>query len=134
MMQLVREMGRQNQEQMLALAAELRKPTELEQKKLDEEKASQLKRVQMAIAVAKAQEDQDAITQAACTHTRTDGVTCFYGQVNSNGHCVPKCSRCGLQTSPIKATDQERINGIQLQQRGNVTRESLENWARARAN
>lgn len=134
MMQLVREMGRQNQEQLIALAAELRKPTELEQKKLDEEKASHLKRSENAVRAAQAQEQQMAILQANCTHTRNDGVTCFIGQVNSNGYCVPVCTRCGVQTSPIRATDQERINGIQLQQRGNVTRESLENWARQRAN
>lgn len=134
MMQLVREMGRQNQEQLVALAAELRKPTEMEQKKLDEEKASQLKRSLNAIAAAKAQDAERSIRQANCTHTRKDGVTCFVGQVNSDGYCVPFCTRCECTTSPIRATDQERINGIQLQQRGNVTRESLENWARARAN
>lgn len=133
MMQLIKAMGEQNKEQLIALAAELRKPTELEQKKLDEEKVSQLKRAEMAIAVARAQAEQDAITQSNCTHTRHDGVSCFIGQVNSDGYCIPFCTRCRLTTSPIKANDQERVNGIQLQQRGGVTRESLENWARQRA-
>lgn len=133
-MQLIRELNKQNQENLLALAAEMRKPSELEQKKIDEEKASQLKRSLNAIAAAKASDEEKAIHQASCTHTRKDGVTRFMGQVNSNGYCVPFCSECRLTTSPIRATDQERINGIQLQQRGNVTRESLENWARQRAN
>lgn len=118
---LIEQMGRQNSESTMALAAELRKPTELEQKKLDEEKTALLKRAEMAVNAAKAKEQEDSRRQGSCAHEDGNGITCFNGQVASDGRWIVECSRCHLPAPKIKATDQERLNGIGLRSWKNVT-------------
>lgn len=123
---LIEQMGKQNSDSTLALAAELRKPTEMEQKKLDEEHKSLRKRMEMAVNAAKQKERQDTAKQATCPHKDRNGITCFNGQVTSDGRWAVFCNRCGLNAPRIKATHEEQMSGINLRSWENMTFEGLQ--------
>lgn len=123
---LIEQMGKQNSDAAIALAAELRKPTELEQKKLDEEKSALVKRAEMAVNAAKAQEKVLKAKQSTCVHRDKNGITTFNGQVTSDGRWAYICSRCQLPAPRIKATDSERLNGVNIREWENVSYEGLQ--------
>lgn len=132
--QLTESQGKQNRETLLQLTESLRKPTELEQKKLDEEKESVRKRTINAVAAAKEGERITLVTQANCTHMqgnngRSDGITTFGGQVNSNGYWIARCQKCDMKSLPIKATTQELQGGVNLRTWQHVTLEGLNRLA-----
>ena len=135
--ELIAQMQAGNTETLRSLASELRKPTELEQKKLDDDKASQLRRAQMAISAAKMKERQDNALIAQCRsenggHANDNGGTRFRAQVNSNGYYVPLCMKCHLQLPPIKATAEEIQNGVMLGQYKTLTEDQLIQLAKFR--
>lgn len=132
--QLLETQGEQTRETLLQLTESLRKPTELEQKKLDQEKESIRKRTINAVNAAKEGERIIAVTQANCTHMqgnngRSDGITTFGGQVNSNGYWVPMCHKCSITGLPVKATSQELQGGVNLRSWQHVTLEGLNRLA-----
>ena len=127
-LEMVQMLIKQMQEGNRELAAELRKPTELEQKKLDDERESRIKRAQQSIAAAKQKERMDLALQAQCrseNHARPDGVTRFRAQVNSNGFFVPVCLKCHIELPPVKATPEEIQNGVMLGNYRGITEEAL---------
>ncbi len=123
---LIEQMGKQNAESTLSLAAELRKPTDMEQKKLDDERLSLQKRALMAVQAAKQKDAQDNAKRAVCPHKDRNGITCFNGQVTSDGRWAVFCNRCGLPAPRIKATQEERMSGINIRSWENLTFEGLE--------
>lgn len=132
--QLLETQGEQTRETLLQLTESLRKPTELEQKKLDEEKESIRKRTINAVNAAKEGERMTMVKQANCNHMqgnngKTDGITTFGGQVNSDGYFVARCAKCYITTLPIKATAGELQGGISLRSWQNVTYEGLNRLA-----
>lgn len=129
---LIEQMGKQNTESTIALAAELRKPTEMEQKKLDEEKAKTLKQIEMSVNATKEKDIQDKRKRDGCPHEDGNGITCFNGQVTTGGRWAVFCNRCGTPCPPIKATDSERLNGIGLRTWKNVTLAGLDQLYRQR--
>ena len=112
-------------EQNRLLVAELRKPTDMEQKKLDDERLSLQKRAMMAVQAAKQKEAQDNAKRASCPHKDRNGITCFNGQVTSDGRWAVFCNRCGLPSPRIKATAEERMSGINIRSWENLTYEGL---------
>jgi hypothetical protein len=131
---LLSQLGENQKETLIALAAELRKPTEIEQKKLDEEKESIRKRTINAVAAAREGERITLVKQSNCNHMqgnngKTDGISTFGGQVNSNGYWVARCGKCFVQTLPIKATTQELQGGVNLRSWQNVSLEGLNRLA-----
>jgi hypothetical protein len=126
--ELILQMQAGNTEQLKQLAAELRKPTDLEQKKLDDERAALIRRQQQSVTAAKQQAAIVAANQAACAaegHANERGGTRFRGQVNSNGYWIPVCMKCGLQGKPVKATSDEAASGVMLGQWKGINYESL---------
>lgn len=124
-LELVTKMGEQNRESQLGLAAELRKPTDMEQKKLDDERESLRKRALMAVAAAKESDRIVKAKQASCPHKDRNGITCFNGQV-SGGRWAVLCNRCQLPAPAIKATHEEQMSGINLRSWENVSYEGLQ--------
>ena len=109
-------MSQDSQNNMAKMALELRKPTELEQKKLDEEHNQLMKRASMSVEMARQQEAQQSAVQAQCPHKDKLGDPTFWGQVNSDGYVQPFCSRCGLKTPSWKATPDQIANGVLIRQ------------------
>jgi hypothetical protein len=109
-------MSKESQTNMATMALELRKPTVLEQKKLDEEHAQLMKRASMSVEVARQKEATEKAVQAQCPHKDKLGDPTFWGQVNSDGRVQPFCSRCGLKTDPWKATPDQISNGVLIRQ------------------
>lgn len=109
-------MSQASQENVGRIALELRKPTEIEQRKLDEEHAQLVKRAAMSVEMARQQEATQGAVQAMCPHKDKLGDPTFWGQVNSDGHVQPFCSRCGLKTDRFKATPDQIANGVLIRQ------------------
>ena len=110
-------MSQDSQGNMAKMALELRKPTELEQKKLDEEHNQLMKRASMSVEVARQKEARhESAMQAQCPHKDKLGDPTFWGQVNSDGRVQPFCSRCGLKTPSWKATPDQIANGVLIRQ------------------
>lgn len=122
---LIEQMGKQNSDATLALAESLRKPTDMEQKKLDDDRESLRKRAMMAVAAAKESDRIIKHKQATCPHKDRNGITCFNGQV-SGGRWAVLCNRCHLAAPKIKATHEESMSGINLRSWENVSYEGLE--------
>lgn len=127
LMSKITEMQAANAAQTLELVESLRKPTELEQKKLDEDKDKVIKQHAMSVKIAAQQERMKRNKEAACNHSNKDG-TLFRAQLNSDGYFIPICIRCQKQTSPIKAAAGRQA--IEMHQWNGVTPEALENMAK----
>lgn len=129
---LVAQLGEQQKETLIELAAQLRKPTELEQRKLDQERDSIRKRAEMSVAAAKQHDLQQGAKQSRCPHADKNGITTFVSQVYGDGFWKPFCARCQLQLPAIKATHEEEMGGINLRTWENVTEAGLRQLAQIR--
>lgn len=130
------ELMQQNSDNTIALAEALRKPTELEQKKLDEERDARIKRHAMSVEIAQRKQGMDAALQAQCRsegHANPNGGTRFRAQVNSDGFFVPVCLKCHIQLPKVKATADEIQNGVMLGQYKNLTEDALINLSKYRS-
>ena len=125
--ELIAQMQAGNTEQMRTLAAELRKPTDLEQKKIDDEVNQRVRRQAMAIKIAQQEEAMRFRRQNSCSHMNKDG-TLFRAQVNSDGTFTPMCIRCSTTTPPIKAAAGRQVVEMHMWQ--GVTVETLKNMAK----
>lgn len=127
LMERFKEMMQANADNTQQLAESLRKPTELEQKKLDEEKEQRIRRHQMSIKIAQQEEAMKARKEAACSHANKDGHL-WRAQVNSDGRFIPRCQRCGKTTSPIVAAAGR--TAVEMHLWAGVNVETLENMAK----
>ena len=130
LMEKFQAMMQQNADNTLVLAETLRKPTELEQAKLDKEKEQLQKRAKMSIEAARQKEVADQRKISACRaegHKDKNGDTRFRAQINSNGYYVPLCQKCQIQTRPIKAAPGQTAVG--MHEWKGVTEETLNNMA-----
>lgn len=124
--------------QLKEFAAELRKPTAREQKKLDEEEARVVRTQNERLALAKAQIDAKAANARACGHIRVHpgtGVTkhLWRAQVHTPAgqtpYFVPTCQGCLTQTGRIPATTDMLRDGVNLDQYPMLTEQDLRKWA-----
>jgi hypothetical protein len=115
---------------MTHLISESKKPSELDQKKLDEE---QRRRVISAKARADeafrtAEEKRQQI--AFCKHRRPDDKHTFQGHVCSDGFIRGTCVRCPYEFGPIKATEDQMKEGggVNLHMVPDLTAAKLDAW------
>lgn len=106
LMQMFREMLRDNREGMIEAIQELKKPSAEEQEKADAEKRQLLEQTMRRVEAAMAQAEEIAARQESCGHVMPNGQTNFRGQVNSNGWAHVFCSHCH-KTYDFQATDIE---------------------------
>src|SRR5579859_6556502 len=114
-----------------SVVAELKKPSELEQKKLDEEQ-----RRRVVSAKARAEESRRTAEEkrqqiAACKHQRPDERHTFVGQVCSDGFIRGTCVRCPYEFGPIKATEEQIKSGVNLNLLPDLTAAKLDAWTSA---
>lgn len=113
---------------MAGVVQELKKPTEIEtfryeqeKKKVEEERWRQMKAAQQAAEEAKREEAARRGAQDLCTHKREDNTTALAGQVNSDGYVRFMCTRCFKIMPKVKAPDEWKINGVQTQAAADVS-------------
>jgi hypothetical protein len=119
------------QAQMLAAVAEMRKPSESEQRKLDEEAKRRATIALMSARAAKMEEEQTARMQATCQHSKPDGTTAFIAQVNSDSCYRPYCPYCKYISRPIRAQEWQKAEGLNLRKMKGLTIPMLERMADA---
>jgi hypothetical protein len=130
---LFKQMQESSNANLIEAIKELKKPNELEQKKLNEEK-ERLRR-ESEIRVDQARRDEEFRTQAqkACAHKKRDGNSSFGGQVNSDGYVRFVCTQCFLIAPEVKAPDEWIRSGVNAQDPDNafmkqLTLKQIEAW------
>jgi hypothetical protein len=96
---------------LTAAISEMKKPTDLEQAKIDEDKR---RRERLARASAEAARREAAETRgriAACQHRREDEKHTFHGHICSDGYIRGGCLRCEFEFGPVTATQAQRDSG-----------------------
>jgi hypothetical protein len=116
---------------MTTLVTEMKKPSELEQKKLEDEQ-----RRRVVSAKARAEESRRTAEEkrqqiAACKHQRPDERHTFVGQVCSDGFIRGTCVRCPYEFGPIKATEEQTKSGVNLNLLPDLTAAKLDAWTSA---
>jgi len=94
LMQMFREMLRDNREGMIEAIQELKKPSAEEQEKAALEKAQLLEQTMRRVDAAMAQAAELEERKKSCAHQMPNGQTNFRGQVCSNGWAHVFCSYC----------------------------------------
>lgn len=129
----------QLQEILKTVIAEVRKPTELEQKKLDKEHSQEQKmlkqRVMLQTAEAKARESRRANCAHGTVHPGNNSFKhSWAGQIHSpageHPYIIPTCQQCQTQTSKIYVNPATIIDGAGLDRYPSLTVDSLEAWAK----
>jgi hypothetical protein len=128
----------QLQELMKTMIQEMKKPTEVEQAKLDAEakklKAQQDKRLELQ----KAEVTRRVTLKAKCPHGTTHPGTgafshAWRAQVNTPAgeppFFIPTCQQCQTQLKKIYATPDQVRDGVQLHVYPNLNVAVLERWA-----
>lgn len=136
MEQMFKTLSQLNQEQhamfmdgLKQFAADLRKPTDAEQVKLDKERADLERKLQARIKVAMAEEQSKAMLKKACNHAMPNGKHLWRAQVNQDGYFRPICLKCPTVLPPIKATMEQMKEGVDLEQYASIDMDMLEKWA-----
>lgn len=137
-LKIVGQMNADNQQNMLAAIAEMKKPTVREQKKLDEEDLKFRQHQQSRIALAHSEENRKEALRRNCAHATTHpgtGVTkhTWRAQVHTpHGvapYFVPTCTQCFSQLPQILATTEMLTQGVNLDQYAGLNIDVLKNWA-----
>jgi len=139
-MRIIAQMNADNQQNMLSAIAEMKKPTEREQKKLDAEELKLQQHQTSRIKLAQAEEDRKRMQASSCAHATTHpgtGVTkhCWRAQVhtphNEKPYFVPTCTQCFTQLPHILATTEMLTQGVNLDQYAGLNIDVLRNWGTA---
>lgn len=123
---------------LMAFVKELKKPTEIEQAKLDADalklKRQQTQRLELQKAEVIAKENRKKYCPHGTTHPGTHAFhPAWVAQVNSDGFWRPTCQQCWTQLKPIKATQYELQNGVNLNLYRSLDVATLEKLAEQRA-
>lgn len=113
-MSLLETILNKQHENMLEFAKEMRKPSELEQRKIDAENAKLMAKAESRRQAATAEMNLREMKRKNCSHSRTDGQHSWVGQVNADGFYRPMCQQCNIVLPAIKATSQQTTDGVNL--------------------
>lgn len=126
---LISTMNEQQQANLMLFAKELKKPTEIEQAKLDEERRKLEQKTRDRIEAARLEEESKERKKYGCSHAMPDGKHTWRGQVNSDGFIRPMCTICTTILPAIKATHEQLTNGVNFEAYRDIDVEKLEKWA-----
>lgn len=134
---ILAQLTESNREQMMEFAKELKKPSEREQRKLDEEE-SRIKRSQLEkLELAKAEEERKKNQQNNCGHVRYHPLTGTGGHLwraqtyTPKGvapYMVPICLGCNMEGPKIPATADMLREGVELHKYPGITLDALNKW------
>ena len=80
--------------QLKELIQEIRKPSQVEQEKLDAEAALKRRQQEQRVETARQEMASKAARESRCSHTKERGESAVYGQKHSDGLVHPICVRC----------------------------------------
>lgn len=136
-LKLLAERDEQHMKQMMEFAKELRKPTEREQKELDEKEKRVAELQRRRLDMAKREEDSKETKKRGCAHSTTHGGTGvtshqWRGQVHTPAHCdpffTPTCTQCLTQLPKIRATTEMLTQGVNLDAYKGINMDVLLKW------
>lgn len=136
--EIISKMNEQQMDNMMKFAAELRKPTEREQRKIDDEDRRLAVRQQERLKLAESEENRKKLMAAGCPHATTHpgtGVTkhTWRAQVHAphgeKPYFVPTCQICWTQAPRILATPDMLTNGVNLDHYTGIDLDRLKKWA-----
>jgi hypothetical protein len=136
---LIGKMDENNQKNLMAAIAEMKKPTAVEQEKLDKEAAKVKNQQEMRLKLAKAESDRKIMNARACGHVTVHQGTgvvkhAWRAQVHTphgeKPFFVPTCQICWTQTPKILASPDMLTNGVNLDQYSQIDFDILKNWAK----
>jgi hypothetical protein len=125
--------------QMMDFAKELKKPSEREQRNLDEEDAKIARAQKERLEMGRAEVQRKEMNARSCGgHVRVHpgtGVTrhLWRAQVHApdgrQPYIMPTCQNCQTQVGPIPASMEMIRNGVSLENYPALTEEALRKWA-----
>lgn len=136
--QLIAQMNEQNQSNLLSAIQEMKKPTALEQEKLDKEAAKVKQQQESRLKLAKAEEDRKLNAARFCSHATTHPGTgvvkhAWRAQIHAphgeKPYFKPTCQICWTQLPKILATPDMLTNGVNLDQYTGLDVDRLKLWA-----
>ena len=136
--ELISKMDESRHAQMLEFAKELKKPTEREQKKIDEEEKRYQAQQKARLAQAQAEEQRKKMSAERCPHATVHPGTgvvrhAWRAQVHAPAgekpFFVPTCQICWTQAPRILATPDMLTQGVNLDQYTGIDFERLKKWA-----
>lgn len=135
---ILAQLGEQNREQMMEFAKELKKPSEREQRKLDEEDKRLARAQSERLELSKAEVSRKENNRLRCPHSRHNAATgqgkhMWRGQIHApegvQPYTVPTCQMCQTQVGRIPVTPHMMMNGVNLDQYPGLTYDALVKWA-----
>lgn len=120
LMKLIADMQAASDDRMMRAIAEIKKPTEHEQAKIDKEieleRRKKVAKIREAVSYGRTEREN----QFRCLHIKqAEGIMpqghAFRAQVNSDNCFRPQCIRCFKSFPPIKCTDEQLKSGTALQ-------------------
>lgn len=136
--EILAAMNAQNREQMMDFARELKKPSEREQRKLNEEDARIARANEEQLSLAKAEMARRENNRLNCPHARVNTATgvsrhMWRGQVHAplgvQPYTVPTCQMCQTQVGRIPVTPDMMMNGVNLDQYVGLNYDALVKWS-----
>jgi hypothetical protein len=116
-------------DQVRTIISEMKKPTELEQKKIDEDRNRREKMARASAEAARREAEEIRGRIAACQHRREDEKHTFAGHICSDGYIRGNCVRCEFEFGPITATQAQKDAGaVNLHLLSDLTARQLTNW------
>jgi hypothetical protein len=115
---------------LTAAISEMKKPTDLEQAKIDEDnrRRERLARASAESARREAQEIRGRI--ALCQHRREDEKHTFHAHICSDGYIRGGCLRCEFEFGPVSATQAQKDAGaVNLHLISDLTAAQLTAWS-----
>lgn len=137
-LKLLAEQGKEHTRQMMEFAKELKKPTEREQKEIDEKEGRIKQHQEARMKTARAQEASKAMQRRSCPHGTTHAGTGqtmhqWRAQVHTPSHCdpyfLPTCTQCQSPLDPIRATAEMLTQGVNLDLYKGLNMDTLLRWA-----
>lgn len=114
---------------LTAAISEMKKPTDLEQAKIDEDRRRRERLARASAESAKREAAEIRGRIAACQHRREDEKHTFHGHICSDGYIRGGCLRCEFEFGPVTATQAQRDAGaINLHLINDLTAAQLTTW------
>jgi hypothetical protein len=136
---LIAKMSEDQQANMMKFAAELKKPTEREQKELDAKEARVASQQQARMEMARSEIMRKESLRHGCSHSSFNQATgqskhAWRAQVHTPGRgekpfFVPMCQICHTTLPKILATPDMLTQGVNLDMYQGIDLERLEKWA-----
>lgn len=118
------------------MAQEMKKPSDEDQQKKDEDKARLMQNQQNSIAEAKAHDQQKKANEDACSHMKGhpyQGKTRIVAPFHSDGLFHPICQQCHKEFKPFPAGNQTIPVGASFDDYAGVTPKLIESWGERHA-